>query len=75
MKNFKIGDTIYEDFEGNNSIPPQIFELKITRIDENGVYILDQEYYINEELSYPFREFGKMWFDNIADLFKYRTNT
>lgn len=69
MKNFKIGDIIYEDFGGNSQIPPQIFELKITRIDENGVYVLDKEYYINEELSYPFSSFGEMWFSNIDDLF------
>lgn len=70
--NFKIGDTIFEDFEGNNQLPAGIYEDKITRIDDIGVYVSNSKEYPDEELRYPFDGYGIWWFSSLKELYNHK---
>lgn len=70
--NFKIGDIIYEDFEGNSQLLAGVYEGEITRIDDIGVYVSGSKEYPDEELRYPFSDYGIWWFSSLEELYKHK---
>lgn len=70
--NFKIGDMIYEDFEGNSQVSAGIYKNIVTRVDDIGVYVSNSEEYPDEELKYPFSDYGIWWFSSLEELYNHK---